>query len=117
MADVRIQNAEFRNDTSEFCILYSDIGHLRFLHRGRGYIRFSRTAEESTVRSVELNISGMSCGHCVARVTKALTALEGLEVDNVRIGAAALRFDPARRSIDDILEALRDAGYEASVPA
>ena len=69
------------------------------------------------MRSVELSISGMSCGHCVARVTKALTSLEGLEVDNVRIGAAELRFDPSRRSIDDILEAVRDAGYEASVPA
>jgi copper chaperone CopZ len=59
----------------------------------------------------------MSCGHCVARVTKALTSLEGLEVDNVRIGAAELRFDPDRRSMDEILEAVRDAGYEASVPA
>jgi copper chaperone CopZ len=59
----------------------------------------------------------MSCGHCVARVTKALTGLEGLEVDNVRIGAAELRFDPTRRSIEDILEAVRDAGYEASAPA
>lgn len=69
------------------------------------------------MRSVQLNIGGMSCGHCVARVTKALEALDGLEVDSVRIGAAELRFDPARRSIDDILEALRDAGYEPSAPA
>ena len=69
------------------------------------------------MRSVQLSIGGMSCGHCVARVTKTLGALDGLEVDNVRIGAAELRFDPARRSIDDILEALRDAGYEPSVPA
>jgi copper chaperone len=73
--------------------------------------------KEESVRSVELSISGMSCGHCVARVTKALTALEGLQVENVRIGAAEVRFDPARRSIDDIVEAVRDAGYEASVPA
>jgi copper chaperone CopZ len=69
------------------------------------------------VRSIELNIAGMSCGHCVARVTKALSSLEGLEVDNVRIGVAEVRFDPARRSINDIIEAVRDAGYEASVPA
>jgi copper chaperone len=69
------------------------------------------------MRSVQLNIGGMSCGHCVARVTKTLGGLEGLEVDTVRIGAAEVRFDPARRSLDDILEALRDAGYEASVPA
>jgi copper chaperone CopZ len=69
------------------------------------------------MRSVQLTIGGMSCGHCVARVTKTLGALDGLEVDDVRIGAAELRFDPAQRSIDDILEALRDAGYEPSVPA
>jgi copper chaperone len=69
------------------------------------------------MRSVRLSISGMSCGHCVARVTKALGALEGLEVENVHIGAADLRFDPARRSIDDIIDALRDVGYEASAAA
>jgi copper chaperone CopZ len=69
------------------------------------------------MRSVQLSIGGMSCGHCVARVTKVLGALDGLEVDNVRIGAAELRFDPARRSIDEILAALRDAGYEPSAPA
>jgi copper chaperone CopZ len=59
----------------------------------------------------------MSCGHCVARVTKSLGALDGLEIDAVRIGAAELRFDPARRSVDDILEAVRDAGYEPAVAA
>jgi copper chaperone CopZ len=59
----------------------------------------------------------MSCGHCVARVTKTLGEIEGLEVDAVRIGVADLRFDPARRSLEDILEALRSAGYDASVPA
>jgi copper chaperone CopZ len=64
-----------------------------------------------------MTIGGMSCGHCVARVTRALSALDGLEIENVRIGAADLRFDPARRSVDDIVFALRDAGYEASAAA
>ncbi|HEY7408821.1 MAG TPA: heavy-metal-associated domain-containing protein [Gemmatimonadaceae bacterium] len=64
-----------------------------------------------------LTIRGMSCGHCVARVTKSLGALDGLEIDAVRIGAAELRFDPTRRSVDDILEAVRDAGYEPAVAA
>jgi copper chaperone len=67
------------------------------------------------MRSVQLHISGMSCEHCVGRVTKALGGLEGLEVEAVRIGAAELRFDPARQTLDDILEALRDVGYEPSV--
>lgn len=69
------------------------------------------------MRSVQLTIGGMSCGHCVARVTSTLGALEGLEVDNVRIGTAELRFDPARRSLDEILEVLREVGYEPSVLA
>jgi len=69
------------------------------------------------MKPLKLTISGMSCGHCVARVTKTLGALDGLEVDAVRIGAADLRFDPERRSVEDILEAVRDAGYEPAVAA
>jgi copper chaperone CopZ len=41
--------------------------------------------------------------------------MEGLEVGVVRIGAAEVRYDPERRSVEDILEAVRDAGYEPSV--
>jgi copper chaperone CopZ len=69
------------------------------------------------MRSLNLTIGGMSCGHCVARVTKTLAALEGLEVGAVQIGTAELRFDPDRRSIDEILEAVREAGYEPTVTA
>ena len=69
------------------------------------------------MQSIRLSITGMSCGHCVDRVSRTLGALDGLQVDDVRIGSAALRFDPARRSLDDILEALRDVGYEPSVAA
>jgi copper chaperone len=69
------------------------------------------------MQTLSLTITGMSCGHCVARVTKTLSAVDGLEVDAVRIGAAELRYDPARRSVDDILEAVRDAGYEPTVAA
>jgi copper chaperone len=67
------------------------------------------------MQTLNLTISGMSCGHCVSRVMKTLSAIDGLEVDAVRIGAAELRYDPERRSVDDILEAVRDAGYEPTV--
>ncbi|HJR68021.1 MAG TPA: cation transporter [Gemmatimonadaceae bacterium] len=69
------------------------------------------------METLHLTIDGMSCGHCVARVSKALGAMEGLDVEAVRIGGAELRYDPERRSVDDILEAVRDAGYEPSVVA
>ncbi|MGQ0714221.1 MAG: heavy-metal-associated domain-containing protein [Gemmatimonadaceae bacterium] len=67
------------------------------------------------MQSIALNIRGMSCGHCVARLSKTLNALDGLEVQDVRIGSAVLRFDPERRSPEEILDAVRDAGYEPSI--
>lgn len=69
------------------------------------------------MQPLTLTIGGMSCGHCVARVTKTLQTLDGLQVDDVRIGTATLRFDPERRSIEDILEAVRDAGYDPAIAA
>ena len=33
------------------------------------------------MQPLTLTIRGMSCGHCVARVTKSLGALDGLEID------------------------------------
>ncbi|HJU67200.1 MAG TPA: cation transporter [Gemmatimonadaceae bacterium] len=69
------------------------------------------------MQPLTLTIKGMSCGHCVARVAKTLGTVDGLEVDSVRIGAAEVRYDPERRSVDEILEAVRDAGYEPTVAA
>ena len=60
---------------------------------------------------VTLKIDGMSCGHCVSAVTKALQELEGVQVDEVRIGSAAVHYDPARVSTDRIAQAIEDEGY------
>lgn len=65
------------------------------------------------MEKLELGISGMSCGHCVAAVKEALQELEGVEVEQVAVGSARLSYDPARRSVDDILDAVSDAGYQA----
>ena len=64
--------------------------------------------------SLTLKIDGMSCGHCVMSVQKALRALDGVQVEQVQVGSAQLQFDPATRKVDDILNAIRDAGYEPS---
>lgn len=61
----------------------------------------------------DLSISGMSCGHCVGAVRQALEELDGVAVEEVAIGAAAVSYDPAVRSVDDILDAVADAGYQA----
>lgn len=59
-----------------------------------------------------LNITGMSCGHCVGAVTKALKAVEGAEVEHVTVGSATVAYDPARTSPDQLAAAVEDAGYE-----
>jgi copper chaperone CopZ len=64
---------------------------------------------------LHLKIDGMSCGHCVARVEKALQRLDGVVVGRVFVGDAELSYDPARIGTARVREALADAGYTAQV--
>lgn len=61
-----------------------------------------------------LRIDGMSCGHCVAAVKKALDGVDGVTVDSVAIGTATVEYDPSVASVEKITDAVNDAGYEAS---
>ena len=65
------------------------------------------------METLHLEITGMSCGHCVARVEKALKKLPGVAVIRVDVGSAEMVYDPARTPFAAIREALDDAGYEA----
>ena len=67
------------------------------------------------MESLTLQIDGMSCGHCVARVEKALSKLEGVDVRNVEVGSAEMSYDPSRVSPDTILEAVDGIGFEPHV--
>ena len=62
---------------------------------------------------LELEIDGMSCGHCVAAVSEALRELPGVTLERVGIGSAALTYEPEKVSVDDIMLAVEDAGYAA----
>jgi copper chaperone len=62
---------------------------------------------------LELEIEGMSCGHCVAAVSEALAELPGVRVEDVRIGGARLSYEPGQVSRDEIVLAVEDAGYTA----
>ena len=66
------------------------------------------------MQHLTLRIDGMSCGHCVARVDKALSKLDGVSVGRVGIGSAEIDYDPARTPFERIREAIDDAGYTAS---
>ncbi|HET9453761.1 MAG TPA: cation transporter [Gemmatimonadaceae bacterium] len=61
-----------------------------------------------------LQIRGMSCGHCVKGVTKALAGLDGVQVEQVQIGSATVQYDPAKVTPDAMREAVADEGYEVT---
>ena len=64
-----------------------------------------------------LKIDGMSCGHCVASVKKALERLDGVTVQNVAVGTATVEYNSDVASPAQIAEAVSDAGYAATPAA
>lgn len=69
------------------------------------------------MKQLELEIEGMSCGHCVAAVSAALDELPGVQVDAVRVGSAQVTYHPEQVSPDQIVLAVEDAGYPAQAKA
>jgi len=65
------------------------------------------------MQHLTLQIDGMSCGHCVARVEKTLSKLDGVHPGRVEVGSAEIDYDPARTPFERIRLALDDAGYTA----
>lgn len=65
------------------------------------------------MKAARLEIGGMSCGHCVQSVEKALRAVPGVEVRRVAVGSAEVQFDPATTTAQAAAAAVEQAGYEA----
>ena len=64
-----------------------------------------------------LHIEGMSCGHCLNAVNRALSELPRVNVGSVRMGRAELEFDEQSTSAAQIEAAVSDAGYRATSAA
>ena len=67
-----------------------------------------------------LNVTGMTCGGCVASMKNALNALPG--VANVAVSLpkkqAEVQFDESKLAVDQMRTALQSAGYDvAAAPA
>ena len=69
------------------------------------------------MKPLTLHIEGMSCGHCLNAVNRALASVSGVEIDSVRIGRAELRYDEGTSAPERIAEAVTGAGYRATVGA
>jgi copper chaperone len=61
-----------------------------------------------------INVEGMSCEHCVAAVTNAVSALPGASRVAVDLAAktVTVHFDPALVTADQIADTIEDQGYD-----
>ena len=64
---------------------------------------------------VELDVEGMTCAACAARIEKNLNKLEGVEASvNLATDKATVRFDE-RHAVDNLIQRIRDSGYDARI--
>lgn len=70
--------------------------------------------KKTTLRSQEL-----SCPSCIAKIEKALGAVNGVEMAKVHFttGRIEVQHDESRASVEDLVKAVRTAGYEAKPAA
>jgi Cu+-exporting ATPase len=75
------------------------------------------TAEKQN--SISFPVTGMTCAACQARVQRALSAEPGVIDASVNLvtRSAAVRYDPAAVTPQDLIEAVRATGYDADLPA
>ena len=60
-----------------------------------------------------LTIQGMSCGHCVNAVSKALKGVEGVTAQDVKIGSATVEFDESKVTAAHLAQVVTEEGYLA----
>src|ERR1700754_1998904 len=80
----------------------------------RGYVLRWRGR---TMNDLELPITGMTCASCANRVEKSLNGLEGVTATvNYATEKATVAF-PDAVAPDELVAAVRAAGYDAALPA
>ena len=68
----------------------------------------NRSKKEKIMVKYEIDVQGMSCGHCVARVEAALKPLTSSAKVDLNAGLATVETD---RPAEELLAALDTAGY------
>jgi Cu+-exporting ATPase len=74
----------------------------------------SGVAASDAMQDVELRISGMTCASCVSHVERRLNAIDGVSATVNLATERAHVHCPADITTDDLVEAVREAGYRAT---
>jgi copper chaperone len=71
----------------------------------------------NTQHETTLDVSGMTCPSCVRHVNAALRELDGVDNVDVRLrdGKVLVRHDQQKATVNHLIAALREAGYESTV--
>ncbi|MDD5094771.1 MAG: cation transporter [Dehalococcoidia bacterium] len=63
--------------------------------------------------ATKIKVNGMTCGHCVQHVTKALQELPGVKNVKVDLKSGEAAFDkPDTVTMDQVAKAVEKAGYQ-----
>jgi copper chaperone len=63
------------------------------------------------MKHADLQITGMTCNHCVMALREELMKLQGVILDDIGIGSAKVDYDESRISRKVIEDAVGAAGY------
>ena len=69
----------------------------------------------TNLEKINLKLRGMSCASCASSIESAISNVPGVAQCNVNFGAeqAAIEYNPKRTSIENIQEAVEEAGYSS----
>ena len=75
--------------------------------------------DEEKTQTTVIPVKGMHCATCAMTVTKSIYSREGVENADVNFATekAVLTYDPDKVSLEELGEAIRDAGYEPVLPS
>ncbi|HHX23080.1 MAG: copper chaperone CopZ [Tepidanaerobacteraceae bacterium] len=63
---------------------------------------------------ITLKVQGMSCGHCKEAVERSIGVLPGVSKVEAKVeeGKVNISYNPSEVNLDDIVQAVEDAGYD-----
>ena len=67
-----------------------------------------------SIKKITVDVVGMTCAACSARIEKSILKLEGVEKVNVNLSTnkATVEYDDSKIQKDDIVKTIEKTGYE-----
>ncbi len=67
--------------------------------------------------NITLNVTGMTCGHCEAAVSKAIKSIAGVQTVEVSRASGTATIEGSNINTDSLIAIIIEEGYTASLAA